>query len=452
MKIAVLGGGATGLTAAWKLRAEGHDVSLLEASPRLGGSVRTERAEGWLVESGPNAIQESADMASLLGELGLASERTAAGPAARNRYLVRNGALVALPTPSDVSGLVSTPLLSFGSKLKVTSEVARSPLNRPGDVSVAELVRDHFGREILEKFVQPFISGIYAGDAEKLSARHAFPKVWEAERKTGSLVRAAMEAAKSRKALGLAPSPLISFRGGLQAVTDALAARLDPALIRLGAEVHSIGPGARSPWRVAWRGQKGEESGEFDRVVLAIPAWALAQLRIGAAAKRPLSGLAAVEHPPVATVFLGFRRDQVAHPLDGFGALAPASEGLSTLGVVFSSSLFPGRAPERHVALTAFAGGVLQPAIALLPRKELVELVQRDLRGLLGLTGEPAFVRHTLWKRAIPQYNLGFGEHLESIAACERENPGLVIGGNARDGISLPDCVASGAALAKRVS
>jgi oxygen-dependent protoporphyrinogen oxidase len=452
MKVAVLGGGVTGLTAAWRLQDAGHDVRLLEASMRLGGSVRTDRSEGWLVEAGPNALQESPEVRALFDELGLGPERIEASSDARNRYIVRKGELVALPTPSDVAGLVSTPLLSFGSKLKVTSELARSPRKRPDDVSVADLVRDHFGGEILERFVQPLIGGIYAGDAERLSARHAFPKIWEAEQSTGSLLRAGFEASKKRKALGLPPSTLVSFRDGLQALADALAERVGPKSILLEAEVHSIAPGAGGRWRVAWNGPKGESSAPFDRVVAALPAWALARLKIGAGGARALSALAAIEHPPVATVFIGFRRDQVLHPLDGFGALVPASENRSVLGVIFSSSLFPGRAPAGHVALTAFAGGALQAEIALLPKKELVELVQDDLRELLGAKGKPAFVRHALWKRAIPQYNLGHGSHLEAFAQCERDHPGLFIGGNARDGISLPDCILSGAALAKRAS
>jgi oxygen-dependent protoporphyrinogen oxidase len=452
MKIAVLGGGVTGLTAAWRLELAGHDVRLFEASARLGGSVRTETSGKWLVEAGPHAVQESPDIASIFDELGLGPDRVVADPTAKNRYIVRKGELVALPTPSDVAGLISTPLLSFGSKLKVTSELARSPKDRTEDVSVAELVRDHFGSEILERFVQPLIGGIFAGDAERLSARHAFPKVWEAEKTTGSLVRAGMEAAKKRKADGLPPSSLVSFRGGLQALVDALAAKLSRKSIHLGMEVLSVAPGPKGRWEVAWVGPKGEDSGEFHWVVSALPAWALARLKFGSAGKKELSGLADIEHPPVATVFLGYRRENVRHPLDGFGLLVPASENRSVLGVIFSSSLFPGRTPEGHVALTAFVGGALQGDLALRPAKELTAKVRADVEDLLGAEGAPVFAKNTVWKRAIPQYNLGYGLHLDAIAQCEKRHPGLIFGGNARDGISLPDCLRSGAGLAQRVS
>jgi oxygen-dependent protoporphyrinogen oxidase len=388
----------------------------------------------------------------MIEELGLGPERIAPEPGAKHRYIAREGRLVALPTPSDVASLVSTPLFSFGTKLKITGEAARRPRARKDDVSVADLVRDHFGSEVLERVVQPVIGGIFAGDAECLSTRHAFPKIWEAEGTTGSLVRAGLEAARRRRELGLQATTLVSFRGGLQALTDAIAARLAPSAVQLNAQVRSAAPVPGKRWLVSWDGPKGPGSEEFDAVVLAIPAWALAKLELGGAGERPLSSLGEIEHPPVASVFAGFRRDRVSHPLDGFGVLVPASEKRSVLGVIFSSSLFPGRAPDGHVALTAFVGGALQPDIARLPKDELVGRVCTDLRALLGAQGEPAFARHTLWPRAIPQYNLGYGRHLEAIAACERGLPGLFIGGNARDGISLSDCILSGAALAKRVS
>jgi oxygen-dependent protoporphyrinogen oxidase len=454
MNVAVLGAGVTGLTAAWRLSKAGHKVRLLEAGPRVGGAVSTDLADGWLVEAGPTSLVEgNPQTGAFIGELGLGPERIESSPVAKHRYIAKNGKLVALPEPKDAASLVSTPLLSFGSKLRVSSEVTKGPRARTEDASVADFVRDHFGSEVLERVVQPFIGGIYAGDAERLSARLAFPKIWEAEKTTGSLIRAGMESAKKRRALGLDGSPaIVSFRRGLQALTDALAAQLPQGSVTLGAEVRSLGPGPKSRWLVAWDGRKGPESGMFDCVVSALPAWSLARMEIGGPGRRPLSGLGAIEYPPVASVFLGFRRDRVAHPLDGFGALVPASEKRSVLGVIFSSSLFAGRAPPGHVALTAFAGGALQPEIARLPDTELIGRVCADLEALVGAQGRPAFARHTLWPRAIPQYNLGYGAHLDAMEACERAHPGLLIGGNVRDGISLPDCIASGTSLAKRVS
>jgi oxygen-dependent protoporphyrinogen oxidase len=454
MIVAVLGGGVTGLTAAWRLSKAGHSVRLFESGPRVGGSVRTDLVDGWLVEAGPNSFRESSpEVGALLAELGLGGERIESALAAANRYIAVRGALAPFPSPSSVLGFASTYLLSARSKWRILREVARPPRARSQDISLGEFMRDHFGEEVVERAVQPFVSGVYAGDPERLSARHAFPWVWEAERATGSLVRAGAANARRRRALGLSPSPaIVSFRGGMQALTDALASRLPAGTVALDADVRAIGPGSGARWRVGWKEPAGDRAAEFDCVVAAIPARSLARLEIGPGGGCPLSGLAAIESPPVASVFAGFRRDQVRHPLDGFGVLVPASEKRSILGIIFASSLFPGRAPEGRVALTALAGGALQPGIATLPAAELIDRVCADLELLVGARGRPEFVRHTLWPHAIPQYNLGHGRHLDLMAECERLHPGLFIGGNARDGISLPDCLLSGVSLAKRVS
>ena len=450
MNIAVLGGGVTGLTAAWRLSRAGHSVKVLEAGKRLGGSVRTDQVDGWTVEAGPNSFQESSpEIGALIGELGLGAERVVSLPAAKNRFIAARGRLIALP--AGPGQFISTPLFSLGTKWRILREIARKPVARPEEASVSDFLGDHLGAELVERVVQPFVSGIFAGDPGRLSARHAFPKLWAAEAKTGSLVRTAIAGVKARRALGQPAAPqIVSFRRGLQALPDALVGQLPQGSVAIGAEVRSIGPGAGARWRVGWSEPGGERAADFDFVICALPAWALAGLEIGAGGDRPLSGLAEIEYPPVASVFLGYRRDQVRHPLDGFGALVAATEMRSVLGVLFSSSLFDGRAPAGHVALTAFAGGALQPEIARLPADELVTRVTGDVEALLGASGKPVFVRHALWPRAIPQYNVGYGRHLEAMERCERANPGLLIGGSVRDGISLPDCLLFGVSLANR--
>jgi oxygen-dependent protoporphyrinogen oxidase len=452
MRVAVLGGGVTGLTAAWRLAQAGHTVSLLESGPRLGGSVHTELVDGWLVEAGPNSIRESApEVGALLGELGLGAERVESAPAAARRYLAHRGALVPLPAPSSPRSLMGTPLLSLRSKARIARELARRPVARTADVSVGDFMRDHFGAQIVERAIQPFVSGYCAGDPERLSTRYALPWAWEAERATGSLLRAGGLIARERRKRGLPPAaPIASFRGGMKALPEALAGRLGAGSIHLRSAVRSLAGQPGAGWRVCWDAPDGTHAGEFDRVIAALPAAALAGLEIGPAGERPLSGLAAIEYPPVASVCLGFRREQVAHPLDGFGALVPATEGRSILGIVFSSSLFPARVPAGHVALTVLAGGSLQPEIAQLSADKLVARVCADLGQLVGAQGRPVFTWITVWPRAIPQYNLGHGLHLEAMAQCERNHPGLFIGGSVRNGISVPDCLLAGDALARR--
>jgi oxygen-dependent protoporphyrinogen oxidase len=448
--IAILGGGLTGLAAAFRLTTLGHRVRLFERSSRVGGVVRSELSDGWLVEAGPNSFQESSpEITALLHELGLDAERITTSPQSKNRYVVRRGRLAAVPM--SPSAFLSSPLLSLGAKLRVLGELLTQRRARTTDLSLAAFARAHFGPQVVDYVVQPFASGVYAGDAQKLSTRYAFPKLWELEQTHGSLLRGQIAAAKRRRAAGLpATPPLISFRRGLQALPDALAARLPAGSFQLNARVDGLVPGDR--WQILWHDGQRVQTEAFDAVVSTLPAPALAQLTIGPLGEKPLISLDAIAHPPVASLFLGFRREQVAHALDGFGALVPAVERRSVLGVIFSSSLFPDRAPPGHVALTVMIGGALRPDLALLPAEKLWAAVRGDLQDLLGVTGEPVFSRSTLWPGAIPQYQLGHERHFEAMVACEREHPGLFIGGNMRDGIALPACLLGGLKLAARAS
>ena len=440
-----MGGGITGLTAAWRLHTQGLRVTLFEQADRVGGAVLTLARDGWLVECGPNSMLESAHLDELVTGLDLTAERRYAERAAKNRYLVRDGRLVAVPTAPHT--FVASPLFSLRSKLRLFTEPFSRARVRPADVSLAALVRDHFGQEIVDYAINPLVAGIYAGDPEALSTKYAFPKLWEGEQTHGSLIRGQIAAIRDKRARGeRGVSRIVSFTRGLQTLPDTLAARLPAGAIRTGAAVLSLTPGR--PWRVAARRDGLASTEEFDAVVLALPAPALAALPIGPADARPLAPLALVDYPPVTSLFLGFRREQVAHPLDGFGALVPAVEHRSILGALFSSTLFPGRAPDGHVALTVYVGGTRQPEIAALPPAALRPCVLADLRDLLGVTGEPVFSHITAWPHATPQYNLGYERVLAAITEAEARHPGLFIGGHVRDGISVANCIGAGLRLA----
>ena len=446
--IAVIGGGITGLTAAWQLHRAGHRVRLFEKAAQTGGSIVSLAQDGWLIEGGPNSLQETAEVAALVRDLGLGSERAAANPAAQKRYIVRGGRPVMVPL--SPAGLLTSPLFSWRARLKVLTELLTRPRVRTTDVNLAAFVASHFGQEIVDYGLNPFVSGVYAGDPAKLSTRYSFPNLWQLERTHGSLLRGFKAQAAARRARGdpTGVAPIVSFHRGLQTLPRALTAALPAGAVQTEATVTSLIPG--SPWKLIWSRGDQVQTEEFNPVVLALPAPALAQLVFSTLRERSLASLDHLPHPPVSSLFLGFKREQVAHPLDGFGALVPAKENRSLLGVLFSSSLFAGRAPEGHVALTVFAGGMRQPEIGRLEPAALVARVLPDLRELLGVTGEPVFRHHTFWPRAIPQYNLGHERFLDPLARCETKDPGLFIGGNARDGISLPDCLKSGTELARR--
>jgi len=449
--IAIVGAGITGLTAAYRLHERGFRVTVFESAPQPGGSVRTLREGGYLIETGPNSLQYGAPaLKRLVRDLGLEGDVVPAGPLAKRRFLVRGGRFV--PVPASPPAFLATPLFSLRTKLAIFTELLSRPRVRTTDLNLAEMVRSHFTQELVDYAVNPLIAGIYAGDPAKLSVKHAFPPLWEAERSHGSILRGLMAASKARKARGEpGVAPIVSFRLGLQMLTDTLAARLPPGALALDTTVETVIPGR--PHRLIWK-QKGQATGaaEFDGVVLAIPAGGLAQLTFGTLGERRLAALDTIPHPPVSSLFLGYRREQVAHPLDGFGGLVPAIERRDVLGILFSSSLFPGRAPEGHVGLTVFVGGMRQPEHARLGTPQLLERVARDLKDLVGASGEPAFIRHTFWPRAIPQYILGYERWLEAMVGVEKAHPRLFIGGNARDGISLADCVKSGERLAAAVA
>jgi len=448
-RIAVLGGGVTGLAAAYRLTRLGHEVRLFERSGQVGGMLATEREGGWLVEKGPNSVQDTPIVASLVRELGLKAECILAEPAARNRYVVRAGRLQAIP--HSPSTLLFSRLFSARTKLRILTECFTRPPVRPSDVSAADFIRDHFGGEVLDYVFQPLMTGVYAGDPSRLSAREAFPRWWDLERTYGSLVRGQLAFIRERDERGETPAPgLISFRRGLQTLSDTLASRLAPTALVLQTTVENLRPGPR--WRVGVRDRDGQAREEtFDAVVSALPAPALAKLPFGSAGERPFSFLGAVPHAPIASLFLGFRREQVQHSLAGSGVLVPAAEKRGFLAAIFSSSLFPGRAPEGHVALTILAGGILQPAVASLSADALWMHVRGELHALLGVSGEPVFCRHTYWPEAIPQYNLGHDRMLAGIAAFAHSYPSLWIAGNFRYGLSVPDCLQSGMRRAENV-
>jgi oxygen-dependent protoporphyrinogen oxidase len=456
LPIAIIGGGITGLTAAHRLVRQGKTVRIFEASSRLGGSIRSERAGDWLIEAGPNSLQQTPAVAALLGELDLEAATLPARPEAKNRYLVRNGRL--LSVPASPPALLASKLFSTGAKLRLLREIFSRPRTRPADVSLTAFVESHFGRELVDYGLSPFVSGVYAGDSDKLSARHSFPSLWAMEQSHGSIIRGQIAAAKARRARGepAGPAPIISFADGLETLPRALAARLPAGTVELHARVTTlVPPSADRPWQVEWTSADSgspPRSQFFSAVLLALPAAALAQLTIGTHDQRPLASLADIEYPPVSSLFLGYRTDQIDHPLDGFGLLVPPIEHRPLLGVLFNSTLFPGRAPEEHVALTVMTGGSRNPDLARLTDEALLALVRDELASLLGMRGDPVFVRRTVWPRAIPQYTLGYERFLDTMTRAEQAHPGLFIGGHVRDGISLPACIAAGEKLAARVS
>ncbi len=446
MQVAVIGAGITGLSAALELRARAAQVTVFEAGDRVGGVITTRHRDGYLVEAGPTSLTSTPALEELIDRLGLGPRRIAPSPLAKRRFIVRDGALV--PLPSGPGSLVSTKALSASAKLRLLGEPFVTAVRDADDESVASLVRRRLGDEVLTYLVNPFVAGIYAGDPERLSARHAMPMLYHAERRHGSLLLGGMKEARARAGI-MRQKGITSFTDGLTTLPDAMARALN-GRVRLGTRVRELrreGDG----WRVhtTCDGQAGDQY--VDAVVYAGSAHALESLGVPAAARAELAPATRLRHPPIATLALGFPRGAVAHPLDGFGVLCPAVEQRTVLGVLFSSSVFAGRAPEGQVLLTCFIGGERAPALGLEPLPTLLPRVLGDLATLLGVRGEPSFVHHQQWPRAIPQYELGHETVVNGAARVESAFPGLYLTGQWRAGVALGDCIAQGQATAARV-
>ena len=443
MPIAILGGGITGLSAAWHLRRAGAPVILFEAADRAGGVIESVRRDGWLHEGGPNSVLEGPpETAETIEALGLGPRLLYADESAKNRYVIRRGRLE--PMPASPVGFLRTRLFSARAKLSLAGEIFRPRGTRTENETVAEFTVRRLGREFLDYAIDPFVGGVYAGDPGRLSVRHAFPKLLALEKEHGSLLRGAIRKRNSR---GGPSGKLFSFPDGLEELPRALAGALGGSL-RLRTRVLAVRR-QDSAWLITH--ERGGETQEerFSAVICALPGDALARIDFGGFAHAGgLSGMGEIEHPPVASVFTGFRREDVGHPLDGFGVLAPNVENRRILGTLFSSALFPHRAPAGHVALTTFVGGTRQPELARLDDSSLTALVQAELASLLGTRAAPVFVNVRRHARAIPQYTVGYDRFQAICADAEGSAPGLHIGGNCRDGVSVSACLASGRRLA----
>jgi oxygen-dependent protoporphyrinogen oxidase len=464
--VAIIGAGITGLTAAFYLKRQGVPVTVYEASGRVGGVIESLRKDGYLAEFGPNTILEtSPKIAQLIRDAGLQSRRLDPDPKAEARYVVRYQRPIAMP--GSPLGFFTTELFTRKAKFAVLREPFVKPRRDGVEESIAEFVIRRLGQEFLDHAIDALVAGIYAGNPYKLSVPHAFPKLKALEDKYGSMIKGQIFGARDRKKSGEVAkdrAPKFSFDEGLQVLPETLAAQLGDA-VKLNTSVTKLTQTADG-WRVTTPGGEVEHSA----VIFCGTAPRLAELEIdcgraalprgpeiGAAQQhRPtkvdLSPFSEIRYPPVASVVLGFRREDVVHPCEGFGMLIPKIEGFKILGTIFSSSLFPNRAPAGHLTLTSYVGGERYPELALLPAEKLYEIVCEDLRVLLGVRGKPTFQHCVIYPKAIPQYNVGYGRYRALMTELEAKAPGLFLAGHYRDGVSLSDSMVSGVNVAERVA
>jgi len=446
--VAVVGAGLSGLTVAFRLAQRGLRVVVLEAAARPGGVIGSVRRDGVLYELGPNSGLDTTPLVDeLLADAGIAGERIDASATAARRYLLRDGILRALPTSPPA--FLSTPLFSWRAKLALLREpfVRRAPAGV--EESVAGFVRRRLGAEFLDYAVEPFVAGIFAGDPEKLSLPAAFPRLFELEQKYGGLIRGQIVGARERRQRGEQPKPAatsFSFRDGMQTLTDALARgrRVD-----CGVRVAGLRREAEGCFTLECEGAGGRFELRAAAVVLGVAAFEAARL-VGRAAPEAAAALQSIEYPTVVSVSGCYRRADVAHPLDGFGFLAPRRESVPILGCLFASSMFDGRADAGTVVLTTFVGGVRGAAQAQRSNDELAGTVAQTLQRYLG-AGQPLWQAVTRWPQAIPQYTLGHMQRIAAADGAEAALPGLHFCANWRGGVSIADCIKSAQAAVERI-
>ncbi len=471
-RVVVIGAGITGLSAALRLIQTDEDVhiDIFEASTRVGGIIRTEQRDGFLIEHGPDSfITNKPGGMQLYRDLGITDQLIGTDDRFRRSLVVHNGQPVAVPdgfmlmAPAKPMAILRTPILSVAGKLRLLSEAIRPKKQSDEDESLASFVRRRFGSETLDRLVQPLVGGIYTSDPEKLSLKATLPRFLTMEREQGSVIRATLAAARNSTAGGDDTSGSGARYGlfaapadGLSSLIHALENRLCASgrvRIRLKTPVQAIHPvnAGHEPWTVVTK-DPDSATRSFDQVIVTTPAWAAAKLLEGCEDGALIQDLNAIQYASSAIVVSGHHLSDFTHPLDAFGLVVPAVENRKVLAVSFSSRKFLGRAPEGHVLLRTFVGGAMQPELFDEADEEIMEMVREELHSLLGMQLDPAFSIVSRYGRSMPQYHVGHLDRVQRIDDRVSMHTGLELAGNAYNGVGIPDSIASGYAAADRLN
>lgn len=472
-RIAVIGGGISGLAAAHRLLETDPqiNVSLFESSQQLGGVLATEHVDGYRIESGPDSMLTQIPWGvDLCRRIGFSDQLIGTGNEHRQTWIVRKGRLVPIPdglaimAPRRLWPTVRSPILSIAGKLRLACEPFVAKREEDADESLAEFASRRVGREAFERLVQPLVSGIYMADPRKLSIQAALPRFAAMEAEHGSLIRAARRAARRAQknpstqqstseagSSSIPDSMFVAPRDGMGSLVTALADRIQSASIHLNAAVQELQHLSTAGWRL--RGQAGLDRFDenFDAVILATPSYCASTLlhKTDQALATELSG---ISHSGCIIVTLGFAREDIAHPLNGHGFVVPHVEQRDIIACTFSSVKYAGRAPDGQVLFRVFLGGATRPdLLGLKDESAIVSIVLRELKALLGIRGEPGLIRVNRWLNVMPQYHVGHLERMQSIEAAVARLEGLELAGNSYRGVGIPHCIHSGEQAAERI-
>lgn len=464
----MIGGGLSGLTAAHRIMERAKqsrkaiELVLLEAKDRIGGAIWTNRGDGFTLEGGADSfITNKPWGVELCRELGLEEQLISPDPEHRRSFVVRQGRLLPVPegfvlmAPNRLGPILTTPILSWRGKLRMLLDLVlpRRDHDEHGDESLASFVKRRLGREALDRLVQPLVGGIYTADPNELSLEATLPQFVKMEREHRSLILAALSQVREarsaeRFASGARYGLFVTLPQGMDTLPRTLAAALPDGTVRTSTPVRRIHrPDSVSPWRIELLSGLPIEA---SAVVLATEAHAAARLVDGFDPDLALQ-LRAIPYASSVVANVAYRRDQVAHPLDGFGVVVPAIEGRSILAISFLSVKFPSRAPAGTVLLRVFVGGATQPDLYEYDDARIGQIIRQELGDLLGTFGDPLFLQVGRHPRAMPQYTLG---HLDRVAAIRERlarHPRMIMTGNAFDGVGIPDCIRGARAAADAV-
>ncbi|CAA7404635.1 unnamed protein product [Spirodela intermedia] len=472
--VAVVGGGVSGLAAAYKLKSNGLRVVVFEAEGRAGGKLRSGSQEGLIWDEGANTMAESEEEVGMLFDDVALRDKQQYPLSQNKRYIVRNGIPVLIP--SDPVSLIKSNFLSTKAKFRMLLEPLVSyRRTKPSKVSnehitesVGQFFQRHFGKEVVDYLIDPFVAGTSGGDPQSLSMRHAFPEIWNLQEKFGSVIIGAIRSKLSDKRKGnevrktsvkkSSRHGSFSFHGGMQTLIDVLCTELGSENLKFNSKVLSLacshdGNPSLDTWSISIASNNDNQKdaltyNSFDAVIMTAPLCNVEEMKF---TKRGLpfvlDFLPKVTYLPLSVLITSFRRESVKRPLEGFGVLVPSKEqegGFKTLGTLFSSAMFPDRAPADQILYTTFVGGSRNRDLAGASLEELKQIVLSDLHKLLGVDGEPSFIKHVYWSKAFPLYSRDYGLVLEAIERMERNLPGFYYAGNHRDGLSVGKAIASG--------
>ena len=464
-RVAIIGGGIAGLSAAHRIHEleAKTEIVLIESRDRLGGVIQTVRHEDFLVERGPDMLATKDKWAlDLCQRIGCESELIETNSANRRAFVVRRNRLHPVPagftllSPSQLVPLLRTRLLSPLGKLRALSEYWVRSRRDTADESLADFTRRRLGKEVFERIVEPLVGGIYTADPEKLSMQATLPQFVEMEQVQGGLIRGARQAKRADQrqdaASGARYGMFVTLREGLATMVESLVARLPGESIHLNTAAGQLKPADNNRWelKLSEGNLHGQTSATFDGIVLAAPIHVAALLLENTDADLA-SRLGRVDSASSAVVVSGYRREDISHPLNGFGFVVPSRENRSILACSFSSVKFAGRAPEGNVLLRTFVGGACQPEMLQKSDDEIQSMVQRELQQLIGVQQEPVFAEVVRWPRAMPQYHLGHLQLVEEIEQQVTRFPGLELAGNGLRGVGIPQCIHSGEIAGERL-